>query len=65
MSPRIRKLIGTVALLLLIAGYAVAVMLVGMLVLPHTGKLGELLFYACAGFVWVLPAGLLISWMHR
>lgn len=65
MTVRVRKLVGTILLLLLIAGYALLMMLVASVILPQAGKLGELAFYALAGFAWILPAGLLISWMHR
>lgn len=65
MSARIRKLVGAIALLLLVAGYALVVMLASMFVLPYVGKVGELAFYACAGLLWVPLAGLLIGWMHR
>lgn len=65
MSPRLKKFIGTLLLLLLVAVYAFITMIVAAAVLPHGNKMLELAFYAVAGFLWVLPAGLLISWMHR
>jgi hypothetical protein len=65
MTLRTRKLVGTVLLLLLVTVYARVIMLLATVVLPQTGKLGELLFYAVAGFAWILPAAYLISWMHR
>ncbi|MFM9846327.1 MAG: DUF2842 domain-containing protein [Hyphomicrobiaceae bacterium] len=65
MSPRLKKFIGTLLLLLLVAVYAFIMMIVAAAVLPHGNKVLELGFYAVAGFLWVLPAGLLISWMHR
>jgi len=65
MSPRLKKFIGTLLLLLFVAVYAFIMMIVATAVLPHGNKALELGFYAVAGFLWVLPAGLLISWMHR
>jgi hypothetical protein len=65
MSPRVKKLVGTLLLLAFVAVYAFAMMIVAAAVLPHGNKAAELGFYAIAGFVWILPAGLLISWMHR
>lgn len=64
MTPRMRKLFGTVLLLVLITAYALAVMVLVATVLPHLGKVGEMFFYAAAGMLWVLPAALLIRWMH-
>lgn len=65
MSPRVKKFVGTLLLLLFVAVYAFAMMIVASAVLPHGNRALELGFYAVAGFLWVLPAGLLISWMHR
>lgn len=65
MGTRTRKLVGTILLLLSIVVYVLVMMVVAAAVLPQAGKIGELVFYAVAGFAWILPAGLLISWMHR
>ena len=65
MSPRVKKFVGTLLLLLFVAVYAFAAMIVAAAILPHGNKALEFGFYAVAGFLWVLPAGLLISWMHR
>jgi hypothetical protein len=65
MKIRTRKLLGTVALLLL----AVVWSLMGMTVAqtPWLAKSGLLqaIFYVVAGLGWVLPAMPLISWMSR
>jgi len=65
MSTRIRKLMGTILLLVLVAVYALVAVVVAGAVLPEASKATELAFYAVAGLAWVLPAGLLIRWMHR
>ena len=65
MHPRLKKFIGALLLLLFVVIYAFATMIVAAAILPHGSKALELGFYAVAGFLWVLPAGLLISWMHR
>ncbi|HET6389069.1 DUF2842 domain-containing protein [Hyphomicrobium sp.] len=66
MTQRKRKLVGTVALLLLIAGYAVlAVAVAVVLQVRNVSKAAELVYYVVAGLLWVLPAGWLISWMQR
>ena len=65
MPLRLRKLIGAVLLILFLTVYALLVPVVAAPVLPQTGKISELFFYLLAGLVWVPPAALLISWMHR
>ncbi len=66
MTQRKRKLLGTVGLLVLIAGYAVlAVAVAVILQVRNVSKVAELVYYVVAGLLWVLPAGWLISWMQR
>lgn len=65
MTPHVRKFIGAVLILVVLTLYAFAVMLAATSVLPGASKIVEALFYAVAGLAWVVPAGLLISWMHR
>lgn len=65
MGMRMRKLVGTVLLLVLVAVYALAVMVLAGVLLPEGSKVSELAFYAVAGLAWVLPAGLLVRWMQR
>ncbi len=66
LSPRIRKLVGAVALLALIVVYAVlAVAAAAVLQVNQVGKTAELLFYTAAGLLWVIPAGWLIRWMQQ
>lgn len=64
MSPRIRKLVGTVLLLVVLAIYSLMVAVAASAVLTGTNKIVELIFYAIAGVAWVLPAGYLIRWMY-
>ena len=64
MSPRIRKLVGTVLLLVVLAIYSLVVMVAASAVLTGTNKIVEMIFYAIAGVAWVLPAGYLIRWMY-
>jgi hypothetical protein len=66
MTQRQRKFLGTIALLLLIAVYALIAMGVAIVLQVHNvSKFVELLYYVVAGLLWVLPAGLLISWMQK
>ncbi|MBN9247068.1 MAG: DUF2842 domain-containing protein [Hyphomicrobium sp.] len=66
MTQRKRKLVGTLALLLMIAVYAVlAVAVAIVLQVRNVSKVAELVYYIVAGLLWVLPAGWLIAWMQR
>jgi len=66
MTQRKRKLVGTVALLLMIAVYAVlAVAVAIVLQVRNVSTVAELVYYIVAGLLWVLPAGWLIAWMQR
>jgi hypothetical protein len=64
MSPRIRKLVGTVLLVVVLAIYSLLVMVAASAILSGGSKIVELIFYAIAGVAWVLPAGWLIRWMY-
>jgi hypothetical protein len=65
MRIRTRKLIGTVALLLLVAIWALFAMAVAQFALRAQSGLVVFLFYAIAGLGWVLPAMPLVRWMSR
>jgi hypothetical protein len=64
MSSRIRKLVGTVLLLIVLAVYSLLVAVAASAVLTGSNKIVEMIFYAVAGLAWVLPAGYLIRWMY-
>jgi hypothetical protein len=64
-SSRTKKLIATIALLIWLPLYALAAMRVGVAVLPEASPLLTLVYYALAGFAWILPVGLMLPWMHR
>ena len=65
MTSRTAKLIGTVALILFIAVYALLAMLVAVVLQVQGSKVAELVYYIVAGLLWVLPAGWIIWWMER
>ena len=65
MSIRIRKLIGTIALFLLVAVWALLVMALAQSALTDQSAGLAAIFYAVAGLGWVLPAMPLIRWMSR
>ena len=65
MPDRLRKLIGSVLLVVFVCFYALTAMTVAAAKLPGTSGLTQLVFFVIAGTVWVFPAGLLIAWMQK
>jgi len=65
MSIRTRKLIGTVALLLLVTVWGLLAMALAQSVLTDINGFVAAIYYVVAGLGWVLPAMPLISWMAR
>lgn len=65
MTIRVRKFIGTVALLTLVIVWALVAMGTAQIVLPSVDGWAAGLFYLVAGLGWVLPAMPLIRWMSR
>jgi hypothetical protein len=64
--PRtVRKLIGAAFLVLFVPFYALVAMTVAAARLPGSDTLTQTLYYAVAGLLWVIPAGLVIKWMQR
>jgi hypothetical protein len=66
MSPRIKKLIATL-LIVLIWLPAYMIFIAGLVprILPHATWYVSLIFYALAGTVWILPIGFALPWMYR
>ena len=65
MSPKIKKLIGAIVLLIWLPIYALVAAGIGVHVLPHAHWLAAILYYAFAGTLWIIPIGLMLPWMHR
>jgi hypothetical protein len=65
MTIRIRKLIGTVALLVLVALWSLIAMALAQSVLTNINGFVAAIYYVVAGLGWVLPAMLLVKWMGR
>ena len=65
MRQRVRKLLGTIVLVVFIAFYALAAMTVASAKLPGTSGWVHLAFFLVAGLIWVIPAAGLISWMQK
>jgi len=65
MPARIRKLIGTVALLVLVSAWGLFAMALAQSVLTDINGFVAAIFYAVAGLGWVLLAMPLVSWMAK
>ena len=63
MPPRLRRLIGTIALLTLVIVWALLAMALAQSVLTNINGLIAAIYYVVAGLGWVLPAMPIISWM--
>jgi len=65
MRRRTRKLIGAAVLLIFVPLYALIAAMIADTHLPGTSPLIHWVYYVVAGLAWVIPAGLLITWMQR
>jgi Protein of unknown function (DUF2842) len=65
MPIRLRKLIGAVALIVLVMTWALLAMALAQLPAIKANGLIEVLYYVIAGLGWVLPAMPLVRWMSR
>jgi Protein of unknown function (DUF2842) len=65
MPLRFRKLVGAVALFVLVIVWALMAMAVAQFPAIRDSTVLSTLYYVIAGFGWVLPAMPLISWMSR
>jgi hypothetical protein len=65
MHIRQRKLIGAVALLLLVAVWSLLAMALAQSALLSINGLVAAIYYAVAGLGWVLPAMPLVRWMSK
>ena len=65
MSMRMRKRIGAVGLLLLVAGWSLIAMALAQSVLTNINGYVAAIYYVVAGLGWVPPAMLLVRWMAK
>ena len=64
-TPRAKKLIGTLIILIWLPLYAVFAGAVGIHIAPYANWLVRFLYYALAGTLWIIPIGLMLPWMYR
>lgn len=66
MSPRVRKLLGTLFLFAFLVVYVLLAMAVAIVLqVNQAGALAAFSYHLVAGLLWVVPAGLIIQWMQR
>jgi hypothetical protein len=65
MPIRQRKLIGAVALLVLVVGWSLVATAVAQFPAIKDNRLIEAIYFVVAGLGWVLPAMPLVRWMSR
>src|SRR5262249_1711008 len=63
MPIRIRKLIGAVALIVLVVTWSLLAMALAQLPVIKSNGVVEAIYFVVAGLAWVLPAMPLIKWM--
>jgi hypothetical protein len=65
MPIRTRKLVGTIALLVLVAVWSLTAMALAQAPLLAGSRSLQALYYVVVGIGWVLPAMPIIAWMSR
>lgn len=65
MLRRTRKLIGTLLMVVLVIGWALAAMAIAQGRIREAAHAWQMLYYVVAGMGWVVPAMFLIRWMER
>ncbi len=65
MPVRLRKLIGTVLIVILVIIYALVATTFASLLLGASPWWVHLLYFFFTGLLWVLPAMLIIQWMEK
>ena len=65
MPLRLRKFVGTVALLILVAVWALLAMALAQAPAIREHAVASVAYYVVAGLGWVLPAMPIVAWMSR
>ena len=65
MPIRLRKLIGAIALIVLVLTWALVAMALAQWPVIKANGVIEVIYYVVAGLGWVLPAMPLVRWMSR
>lgn len=65
MPPRLKRLIGSLLLVLLVIVYALVATAVAVTQLAQSSGWVHLVFFLLSGLLWILPAMGIIYWMSR
>jgi hypothetical protein len=65
MSTSLKKLIGTLVIVVWLLFYVFLAAGFGRMILPHAASYAAFLYYAIAGTLWIVPIGLMLPWMYR
>ncbi|MBD8552989.1 DUF2842 domain-containing protein [Rhizobium sp. CFBP 8762] len=65
MPVRLRKLIGTLLILVLVIAYALIATTFASLLLGTSPWWVHLMYFFLTGLLWILPAMLIIRWMEK
>lgn len=63
MNPRLKKLLGSIAILVFLIVYAALAIIVADLIPDHPAI--DLVYFVVAGIGWILPIIPLLTWMNR
>jgi hypothetical protein len=62
---RLRKLIGTALMVILVIVWALFFMALAQGRVQDAGAFWHFVYYVVAGMGWIVPAGILIRWMQK
>lgn len=65
MPLRLRKLIGTILIIILVIVYALVATTIASLTLGASPWWVHMLYFLFSGLLWILPAMLIIKWMEK
>jgi hypothetical protein len=64
MHPRIKRLIGSLLIVVLVIVYAIAAMVVAEAKLAQSSGFVHFAYFLLSGLLWVLPAMVIVKWMY-
>jgi len=64
MPVRLKRLIGTIVILVFVLIYALSAALVGSKIAISEPMWIQIIYFPIAGLLWILPVGALIYWMY-
>ena len=63
MPVRLKKLVGTLLILVWLFFYVLFALKLAATILPDSHWVVQLVYYAFAGIAWIVPPGFIIQWM--